>query len=373
MKSFIIPTPKGPRTIGPGNPCFIIAEMSGNHNQNYAKAEAIVRAAAAAGVDAIKLQTYTPDTLTIDSDKKWFMVKGKDQPDAWKGQKLYDLYKTAYTPWEWHAPLQKLATELGLVFFSTPFDATAVDFLENMRVPCYKIASYEATDVLLLRRVAQTGKPVIISVGFAERDEVDLAIQTLRENGAKDIAVLHCVTGYAGEPDIAAMNLVTMRDIRDRYDVVVGFSDNNAGIEVPTIAAALGTSIIEKHVMIDRGDGGPDARFSLNASELTEMVQQIRALERGEFRVDMNDQRVRTIIGTPHYGCQSAEERQNTFFRRSLFVVKDMKAGDAFTPENLRSIRPSAGLPTKHYDEIIGKKAVCDIPRGTPLSWELIV
>ena len=357
-KSFVIPTPRGPRTIGRGGSCFIVAEMSGNHHQDYNKAVEIIRAAAKAGADAIKIQTYTPDTMTIDCDKEWFMVKGKDQPDTWKGQKLYDLYKTAYTPWEWGADLKKLAENLGLVFFSTPFDSTAVDFLEKLDVPCYKIASYEAADVLLLRRVAQTGKPVIMSAGFATRDEVDLAVSTLRQYGAKDIAVLHCVTAYSGEPSIDEMNLRTMLDISDRYDVVVGFSDNNTGVEIPVTAVAMGAAIVEKHFMIERQEGGPDARFSIEPEEFKKMIDGIRRVER--------------MMGRVNYGCQSAQEAENTIFRRSLFVVKDIKKGERFTPETVRSIRPSNGLPTKYYDEIMGKIASQDIEYGTPLSWDLI-
>lgn len=358
MKNIIIKTPKGDRAIGEGHPCFIVAEMSGNHHLDYNKAVEIIKAAAAAGADAIKIQTYTPDTMTIDCDKEWFMVPGKDQPELWKGKKLYNLYKTAYTPWEWDAQLKKVTEDLGLVFFSTPFDPTAVDFLEKLNVPCYKIASYEATDYLLLKRVAETGKPVIMSVGFATQEEVEFALKTLRDNGAQEIAVLHCVTEYEGSHNLDAMNLRTMQDIRDQYDVVVGFSDNNAGIEVPVTAVAMGASIIEKHFMIGRAEGGPDARFSVEPNEFKIMVEAIRCVER--------------MMGGVHYGCQSEKEKENTFFRRSLFVVKGIKQGEQFSPENVRSIRPSTGLPTKHYNEIMGKKAAQDIGRGTPLSWELI-
>ncbi len=344
--------------IGPGNPCFIVAEMSGNHNQSYDKAVEIITAAAEAGADAIKIQTYTPDTMTIDCDKDVFIVKGKDNPELWKGQVLYDLYKTAYTPWEWDIDLKKVAENLGLTFFSTPFDPSSVDFLEKLDVPCYKIASYEATDLLLLRRVAQTGKPVIISVGFATRDEVDFALSTLRKYGAKDIVVLHCVTAYSGDPKIDEMNLHTMIDIRERYDVVSGFSDNNAGVEIPCVAVAMGAAVIEKHFMIGRIEGGPDARFSIEPNEFKEMVQKIRRIE--------------SIMGRVQYGCQSAQEEQNTFFRRSLFVVADIKKGEVFTTKNVRSIRPSTGMETKYYDDVLGKRAVGDIERGMPLSWDLI-
>lgn len=355
---FTISTPRGTRTIGEGHPAFIVAEMSGNHHLNFDKAVEIIKAAAAAGADAIKIQTYTPDTMTIDCDKPYFYVKGKDQPDLWKGQKLYDLYKTAYTPWEWDEKLQTIANDLGLVFFSTPFDMTAVDFLEKLNMPCYKIASYEATDTMLLRKVAATGKPIIISVGFATLAEVIEAVATLREYGAKDIAVLHCVTAYSGNPNNSEINLRTMLDIRDRFNIVPGFSDNNGGVAIPVLAAAMGAAIIEKHIVIERTEGGPDARFSVEPNEFAEIVTRIRANE--------------IIMGTVNYGSQGQQEGENTYFRRSLFAVKDIKAGEQFTPENVRSIRPSLGLPTKNYDDIIKSTARVGIERGTPLSWELV-
>lgn len=358
MNPIKIQTPKGERMIGNGYPCFIVAEMSGNHNHDYDKAVEIVQAAAAAGADAIKLQTYTPDTITIDCDSPVFIVDNKDNPDIWKGENLYSLYKTAYTPWEWQPKLQKVAEDAGIVLFSTPFDPTSVNFLENMNVPMYKIASYEATDLVVLRAVAKTGKPVIMSVGFATKEEVAWAIQTLRDNGAGDIIVLHCVTGYAGDPDLHAMNLRTMRDIQDTFDVTIGFSDNNAGTIVPVTAVAMGATVIEKHFMMDRKEGGPDARFSVEPNEFEKMVQDIRTTEH--------------IMGTVTYGCQSEQEEQNTFFRRSLFVVEDMKKGDVFTEKNMRSIRPSVGMETKYYDEVLGSKATVDIARGTPLHSDLI-
>lgn len=355
---FTISTPRGERTIGEGHPAFIVAEMSGNHHLNFDKAVEIIKAAAVAGADAIKIQTYTPDTMTIDCDKPYFFVKGKDQPDLWKGQKLYDLYKTAYTPWDWDKKLQKVANDLGLVFFSTPFDCTSVDFLEKLNVPCYKIASYEATDTMLLRKVAATGKPVIISVGFASLEEVTDAVATLREYGAKDISVLHCVTAYSSDPKNSEINLRTMLDIRDRFNTIPGFSDNNGGVAIPVLAAAMGAAIIEKHFMIERTEGGPDARFSVEPNEFTEMVRCIRENEK--------------ITGKINYGSQGQQEDENTYFRRSLFAVKDIKAGEKFTSENVRSIRPSLGLPTKNYDGIMKSTARVDIERGTPLQWNLV-
>ncbi len=349
----------GGREIGQGKPCFIVAEVSANHHQKYDEAVAMIKAAKEAGADAVKLQTYTPDTITIDSNKEWFLVGGKDNPDDWKGKTLYELYQTAYTPWDWQPKLKKIADEIGIFLFSTPFDETAVDLLESMDVPCYKVASYEVNDVTLLRKIARTGKPVIMSIGYASLEDIELALKTLRENGAKEIAILHCVTGYTGDPDPSVMHLKTMRDIEERFGVVAGFSDNNGGIEIPIIAAAHGAAIIEKHFILRRSDGGPDAKFSIEPQELQEMVATIRKHE--------------TMLGAPHYGPATEQERYNTRFRRSLFVVKDMKKGEVFTKENARSIRPANGLHTKHYEEIIGKAAAKDIERGTPLAWDLIV
>lgn len=346
------------RKIGEGEPAFIIAEVSANHHQRYEEAEAIIRAAKEAGADAIKLQTYTPDTMTIDSDKKWFYLGGENTPASWKEKNLYALYGTAYTPWEWQPKLKALAESLGLVFFSTPFDATAVDLLEKMDVPCYKVASYEATDIPLLRRIAKTGKPVIISVGFASLEETEEAIRTLKDAGVKDLAVLHCVTAYSGDPDVQAMNLRTIRDIAERFDVVSGFSDNNAGVEYPTNAVLAGASIIEKHLILKRSDGGPDARFSIEPAELQEMIKKIRQAEKA--------------LGIVHYGPVSADEENYKNLRRSLFAVADIRKGEKFTPENVRVIRPAYGLAPKHLDAVLGKTAALDLERGTPLSWEHI-
>src|SRR3989338_9718584 len=237
----------GNKNIGSGNPCFIVAELSGNHRQKYEEAVELVKAAQKAGADAVKLQTYTPDTITLNSDKKWFRVGGEDNPANWQGKTLYELYQTAYTPWEWQPKLKKLADELGIILFSSPFDETAVDFLEAMRVPCYKISAYEATDFVLLRKVARTRKPVIISFGYSSEEEIQFALDTLRTFGAKDIVALHCVTGYSDSPRLADMHLSNIDDLRKRFGVVAGFSDNNAGIKIPLMAAASGASIIEKH------------------------------------------------------------------------------------------------------------------------------
>ena len=358
MSEIVIKTPKGKRKIGPGNPCFVIAEMSVNHQQNYDQAVAIIHAAAAAGADAIKVQTFTADSLTIPCDKPWFVKRGDSNPSEWGGQTLYELYEKASMPWEWQPKLKKIAEDAGLVFFSTPQDILSINFLEDLDVPCYKIASYEAVDLSLLKAVAQTKKPVIISVGFASREEIDSALQTLRANGATEIALLFCVTSYSDTPDYSTVNLKTMLDMREKYNTVVGFSDNNAGIDVPVIAATIGASIIEKHFLLEHSSGSLDDRFSLSTNEFKEMVDRIRSADK--------------IIGSVHYGPQNDQEKQNLFFRRSLFVVKDVKKGEKFTNENVRSIRPSAGLPPQYLDKIIGSFAACDIEYGTPLSWDMI-
>ncbi len=354
MKTFNV----GNRVVGYGQPAFIVAEVSCNHQQDYAQAEAIVRAAAKAGADAVKLQTYTPDTMTLNSTKKWFRVDGDSNPDNWKGKTFYDLYKEAYTPWEWHPKLQKLAHELGLEFFSSPFDATAVEFLLSLDVPLFKIAAYESTDIPLLRKVAKTGKPVIVSVGFATLGEVAQAVKTLRDAGARDIAVLHCTTSYADKERREETHLRTMHHLKDEFDVVVGFSDNMGGVKAPVLAAAVGASIIEKHLVVKHDPAVLDDRFSLDPAEFTEMVNQIREQE--------------MMMGKPTYGPRTKDEEQNKRYRRSLFVSADIKKGEKFTEKNVRSIRPGDGLETKYIDEVLGKTATEDIEMGTPLSWDLI-
>lgn len=358
----------GNKKIGFGHPCFVVAELSGNHHQHYDEAVALLRAAKEAGADAVKLQTYTPDTITLNSDKEWFRVGGEGNPEEWKGKTLYRLYQEVCTPWEWQPKLKKLADELGVILFSAPFDETAVDFLEDMRVPCYKIAAYEATDFVLLRRVAQTGKPVIISFGYSSEEEVRFALDTLRRFGAREIAALHCVTGYAKKPKLADMRLATIADLEERFGVVAGFSDNNAGIEVPLMAVASGAHIVEKHLILYRHTGGPDVQFSLEPQELKEMIENIRAYEAHEYAVGVP----REARGEAHYGPCNALERYNMRWRRSLFVCKDIKKGELFTKENVRDVRPAFGLPTKHYDEVIGKRAARDITFATPLSWEMV-
>lgn len=358
----------GNKNIGPGNPCFIVAEFSGNHHQKYEEAVALLKAAKEAGADAVKLQTYTPNTMTLNSDKEWFLVGGKENPELWKGKTLYQLYETAYTPWEWQPKLKNLADELGIILFSTPFDETAVDFLEKMNVPCYKIAAYEATDFVLLRKVAQTGKLVIISFGYSSEEEVRFALDALRNNGVRDIVALHCVTGYSGQSKLEDMHLKNIQDLRDQFGVVSGFSDNNAGIEIPIMAVAAGASVIEKHFILDRKTGGPDAQFSIEPQELKELVKKIRALESGKEKISVPQ----IALGEIHYGPNNELENYNKRWRRSLFAGKDIKKGEIFIKDNVRDVRPAFGLETKYFDEVIGKKAAKDIEFATPLSWDLI-
>ncbi|OGF74035.1 pseudaminic acid synthase [Candidatus Giovannonibacteria bacterium RIFCSPHIGHO2_02_FULL_46_20] len=358
------------REVGEGKQVFVVAEISGNHRQKYEEAKALVRVAKEAGADAVKLQTYTPDTITLNSDKGWFRVgeTDNDNPELWKGKTLYGLYQTAYTPWDWQPKLKKLADELGIILFSTPFDVTAVDFLEAMNVPCYKIASYEATDEILLKKVARTKKPVIMSVGYASLDEIERAVSILREHGSGEIAILYCITDYKREADEEHANLATIEDIAKRFDVVVGFSDNSGGIDVPLMAARAGAAIIEKHIILDRNLGGPDAQFSLEPQELKDMIDILRG--RKEHSID--EVRYKRALGAPFYGPRNDIEKYNLRWRRSLFVTKDIRKGDIFTKENVRTIRPAFGLHTKHYDEVLGKVASQDIESGTPLSWDLI-
>lgn len=359
------------RKIGEGKPVFVVAEISGNHHQKYEEAEALVRAAHEAGVDAVKLQTYTPDTITMKSDRPWFRVghDDNDNPELWKEKTLYELYQTAYTPWDWQPKLKKLADETGIILFSTPFDVTAVDFLEAMQVPCYKIASYEATDEVLLKKVAQTKKPTIMSVGYASLEEVERAVSILLGYGSGEIAVLHCITDYKSEADEEHANLATIADIAKRFNMVAGFSDNSGGIDVPMMAARAGACIIEKHIILDRNLGGPDAQFSLEPQELKEMIDILR----GTKKHTIDEARYQRALGKAHYGPRNDIERYNLRWRRSLFVTKDIKKGERFTPENIRSIRPAFGLHTKHYNEVLGKTASQNIESGTPLSWDLIV
>lgn len=339
------------RAIGPGCPTYVIAELSANHAQRLEQAIRLVEAAKEAGADAVKLQTYTPDTLTIDCDNEYFRIQGL----LWAGRTLYDLYREAYMPWEWHVRLKEVASTLGLALFSTPFDPTAVDFLERLGVPAYKIASFEAIDLPLLRLVAATGKPVIMSTGMATLSEIDEAVRTLREAGAADIALLKCNSAYPAPPD--EMNLRTIPHLVSAFGVPVGLSDHTLNEAVPVTAVALGASIIEKHLTISRADGGPDSAFSLEPAEFAAMVRAVRTAERA--------------LGVIAYGV-TATEASSRAYRRSLFVVRDMEAGETFTEKNIRAIRPGHGLHTRHLQEVLGARAARAIPRGTPLKWELI-
>lgn len=338
----------GKRKIGKGHPVFVVAEMSGNHNHSFRKALKIIDAAAAAGADAIKLQTYTPDTLTIKSDKKWFRIGGKG---LWSGHTLYGLYSQSYTPWEWQAKLKKYAEKKGLIFFSAPFDETAVDFLEKMRVPAYKVASFEVGDLELLRRLGRTGKPVIVSRGMATMPEIKLALKILQSAGTKQIALLHCVSSYPAQAK--EMNLATIPDLAKRFGVVPGLSDHTLGITAAVAGVVLGAKVIEKHLTLKRSAGGPDAAFSLEPDEFGALVKAVREAEQA--------------IGKPNYKPTPAELK-NIIFKRSLFVVKAVKKGDILTADNIRSIRPGHGLAPKYYRTVINKRALADIEQGTPLA-----
>lgn len=341
----------GKRTVGIGQPVYVIAEVSANHHQDFDQAVKIVHAAKNAGADAVKLQTYTPDTMTIASGRPEFRINGT----IWNGRNLHELYGEAYTPWEWQPRLKQVANDLGLDLFSTPFDATAVDFLEEMGVPAHKLASFELVDIPLIKKMAQTGKPLIISTGMATAEEIEEAVQTARGAGAEQIALLKCTSAYPALPD--EMNLRTIPEMARRFDVPVGLSDHTMGVAVPAVAVALGACIIEKHLTLSRTQPGPDSAFSLEPHEFKTMVEAVRIAERA--------------LGEVHFGF-STKEASMRVFRRSLFVVQDVKRGEPFTAENVRSIRPGHGLHTRHLTEVLGRHAARDIERGTPLSWELV-
>jgi N-acetylneuraminate synthase len=342
----------GERIVGEGAPTYVVAELSANHGQSLDRAIEIVRAAAAAGADAVKLQTYTPDTITIDSDAEYFRIAAGT---AWDGKLLYHLYAEAYTPWEWHAPLRDEASRLGLDLFSAPFDETAVDFLEELGVPVYKIASPEIIDVGLIRRAAETGKPLIISTGMATLDEIEEALEVARSGGATDIALLKCTSAYPAPPEEA--NVSTIPNMAERFDVPVGLSDHTIGTAVPIAAVALGAAIVEKHLTLSRDEPGPDSGFSTEPAEFAAMVAGIREAE--------------LAVGQVSYEPTGAEV-DSRILRRSLFIVRDMVAGEAFSAENVRSIRPGHGLHTRHLREVLGRPVTRDVSRGTPLSWDLV-
>lgn len=343
----------GRRNVGLGNPVYIVAELSANHNRSFDDAVGIVRAAKDAGADAVKLQTYAPDTITISSDREEFRIGGGT---IWDGRTLHDLYKEAYTPWDWQPRLKKLADDLGMDLFSSAFDATAVDFLEEMRVPVHKVASFELVDIPLIQKMARTGKPLIISTGMATVEEIEEALQSARQAGATQIALLKCTSAYPAPAE--EMNLRTISEMSRRFAVPVGLSDHSTGIEAPVAAVALGACIIEKHLTLSRSTPGPDSAFSLEPQEFKAMVDAVRTAEKA--------------LGSVNFGA-SAHEQASRAFRRSLFVVEDVKQGEAFTPSNVRSIRPGHGMHPRNLDEVLGKKAAQGIKRGTPLTWDHVV
>lgn len=339
------------RRIGPGHPPYLIAEMSGNHNGDISRAFALIEAAKAAGADAVKLQTYTADTITIAHDGPGFRIQG----GLWDGRTLHDLYQEAHTPWEWHPRLFARARELGITLFSSPFDPTAIDFLEELQAPAYKIASFEIVDLPLVQRAARTGKPLIISTGIAGLGEIGEAVEAARAAGACEIALLHCTSGYPTPPEDS--NLRTIPHLAAAFGVVAGLSDHTPGTAVPVAAVALGAGLIEKHFTLRRADGGPDAAFSLEPEELAALVASCRTAW--------------TALGEVSYALE-ASEAGSKIFRRSLYAVQDIAAGGTFTAANVRSIRPGYGLPPKHLPEILGRRAGRAIARGTPLAWSLI-
>ncbi len=341
----------GKHTLGQNQPPYIIAEMSGNHNQDIGRALKIIDAAKNAGVHAVKLQTYTADTITIDYDGDEFLIKS----GLWAGRNLYELYQEAHTPWDWHKALFDHAARKDITIFSSPFDKTAIDFLEDLNAPAYKIASFEIIDLPLVRYAAETGKPLIMSTGIATKDEIGEAIATVRESGNDNLVILHCVSGYPSDP--AEANLNTMSDIAREFDVLAGLSDHSHGIAVPVAATALGACVIEKHLTLSRSEGGVDSDFSLEPQEFNDLV--------------INCQLAHTALGQVSYDLKNSEI-ENQRFRRSLYIVADINKGGILSEENIRSIRPGLGLKPKYYDDVIGKKATRDIARGTPLSWDMV-
>jgi N-acetylneuraminate synthase len=346
------------RDIGPGHPVYIVAELSANHGGSLERALATVRAAKDAGADAVKLQTYTPDTITLNSQREFFRVAGS----IWDGKNLHDLYQEAFMPWEWQPKLKEAANDLGMDLFSTPFDETAVDFLEEMDVPAFKIASFELVDLPLIRRVAATGKPVILSTGMATLEEISEAVEAVREaRGASQemlqLALLRCTSAYPADPEDA--RLQTIPDLMQRFSVPVGLSDHTMGIAVPVAAVALGACIVEKHFTLRRADGGPDSAFSLEPGEFKDMVGAIRTAERA--------------MRGPVVYAPSEKEDVMRVYRPSIFAVTDIKKGERFTSKNVRTIRPGHGLAPKHIDAVIGREAASDLHRGTPLRWEHVV
>ena len=342
----------GNKSVGGDAPAFIVAEVSGNHLQDYERAKAIIKAAADAGADAVKLQTYTADTITLDCDNDYFQIT---QGTIWDGTTLHKLYQEAFTPWEWQPELMKYANELGLECFSSPFDHTAVDFMEKMDMPAYKIASFEINDIPLIRKIAKLGKPIIFATGIAYLEDIERALKVCKEEGNEQVILLKCTSQYPSPYE--SMNLRVIPNMAEVFDCTTGLSDHSMGCTVAVASVALGAKMVEKHLTLSRADGGPDAEFSMEPAEFKQMVDEIRIVEKalGKVTYELTEQQVR-----------SREDG------RSLFVVKDVKAGEEFSEENVRSIRPNFGLHTMYYDVVIGKKAKADIAKGTPLAWNLI-
>lgn len=341
------------RLVGCAATPFIIAEMSGNHNQSLERALEIVEAAARTGAHALKIQTYTPDTMTIDLDEQEFHIS--DPKSLWAGTSLYELYNKAHTPWEWHKSIFDRARGLGMIPFSTPFDDTAVDFLESLDVPCYKIASFENTDLPLIRRVAATGKPLIISTGMATVAELDETVRAAREAGCKDLVLLKCTSTYPATPENT--NILTIPHLRELFDCEVGLSDHTMGVGVAVAGVALGATVIEKHFTLNRADGGVDSTFSMEPAEMAQLVIETKSAWQA--------------LGQVSYGPLEAEKK-SIQFRRSLYVVRDIKAGDLLTDENVRAIRPGLGLAPKYLEHVLGRRVSKDVQRGTALGWELL-
>ena len=341
------------KNIGSSCPPFLIAEMSGNHNQSLERALEIVEAAAKTGAHALKIQTYTPDTMTLDLDEREFHIS--DPKSLWAGTSLYKLYGQAFTPWEWHEAIFKRAKELGIIAFSTPFDATSVDFLESLDVPCYKIASFENTDLPLIRKVAATGKPMIISTGMASIAELDDTVRAARQAGCQDLVLLKCTSTYPATADNT--NILTIPHMRELFGCEVGLSDHTMGVGVSVASVALGATVIEKHFTLNRADGGVDSSFSMEPAEMTQLV--------------VETERAWQALGRVAYGPTAAEQK-SIVFRRSLYVVKDLQAGEKLTADNVRAIRPGLGLPTKYLEQVLGKTVKQSVVRGTALSWDMV-
>ena len=341
----------GKRSIGLNYEPFVVAEMSGNHNQSLERALQIVELAAKSGAHGIKLQTYTPDTITINCSHDEFFIKDKD--NLWEGKSLYELYEEAQTPWEWHKPIFKRSIELGLIPFSSPFDSSSVDFLEDLDVPCYKIASFENTDLGLIKKVASTKKPIIISTGMASLAELDETVATAKDAGCRDLILLKCTSSYPASPENSNIN--TIPHMRDLFNCEIGISDHTYGIGVSVAAVALGATFIEKHFTISRQDGGVDSKFSLEPSQMEELVKESR--------------RAWMAKGLIKYG-PTIKESKSLIFRRSIYAIKDINKGELFTEKNINSIRPGLGLPVKYLPKIIGREASGNIKKGTPISWD---